>query len=99
MAASQQGAAMQSIDNQGGDVESPDRSDRMKDFWNRHGGPSSRQSEHSETEQGTKGWSEVYAADGYTLRCDWWKIGCQRDMRYIERPPPREDDSADTGGG
>jgi hypothetical protein len=78
---------MPPIDDQDRDVESPDGDDRMKDFWNRHGGPSTRRSEQGETESGAKGWSEVYAADGYTLRCDWSKIGGQREMRYIEQPP------------
>jgi hypothetical protein len=84
---------MQSIDSQDRDVESPDGSDRRDDFWNRHGGPSSRLSEQGETEPGAKGWSEVYAADGYILRCDWSKIGCQREMSYIEQPPSGEDGS------
>jgi hypothetical protein len=79
---------MQSIDNQGSDVESPDDNDRIMDFWNRHGGPSTRLREQGETESGTKGWWEAYAVDGYILRCDWSTMGSRREMRYIERPPP-----------
>lgn len=70
------------------DGKSPDSSDRIEDFWNRHGGPAAVQSNEEETIPGVKGWSEVYAADGYTLRCDWSKIGSQQEMQYIERPPP-----------
>jgi hypothetical protein len=82
---------MQAVDNQDREADSPDGSDRRSDFWNRHGGPSTRLSEQGETEPGAKGWSEVYAADGYVLRCDWSKIGSQREMRYMEHPPPHRD--------
>ena len=78
---------MHPIDNDGPNTESPDGDERRRDFWDRHGGPSTRRSEQGETVPGAKGWSEVYAADGYVLRCDWSKIGSQREMRYIEQPP------------
>ena len=73
--------------NGGDNGKSPDSSDRIKDFWNRHGGPAAVQSKKEETIPGVTGWSEVYAADGYTLRCDWSKLGSQQEMQHIERPP------------
>jgi hypothetical protein len=91
--------AMQTSDHQDHDVESPDGSERRKDFWNRHGGPSTRRSEQGQTEPGVKGWSEVYAADGYVLRCDWSKIGCQRELSYMEHPPRRDDGPERTRAG
>jgi len=70
------------------DGTSPDSGDRIQDFWNRHGGPATVQSKHEETVPGMSGWSEVYAADGYALRCDWSKMGSKQEMQYVERPPP-----------
>jgi len=63
---------------------SPDRDDRIRDFFVRHGGPSGKASREGETESGIKGWSEVYALDGYALRCDWSRIGSSEHMTYSE---------------
>jgi hypothetical protein len=79
---------MQAIEVPDDDMEPPDSSDRIRDFWDRHGGPSAKPSQQGEILPGAKGWSEVYAADGYTLRCDWSKIGSQREGQYVERRPP-----------
>jgi hypothetical protein len=68
---------------------SPDNSDRIRDFFARHGGPSSRAGTAQETTPGVSGWSEVYAADGYTLRCDWSCSGTLHKMQFNENPPER----------
>jgi hypothetical protein len=67
--------------------ESPDNDDRIRDFWARHGGPAARRSDSGEIVAGLCGWSEVYAADGYALRCEWSRIGGRQEMQYIEKPP------------
>jgi hypothetical protein len=69
--------------------ESPDNDDRIRDFWARHGGPAARRSDSGEIVAGLCGWSEVYAADGYALRCEWSRIGGRQEMKYIEKPPRR----------
>jgi hypothetical protein len=61
--------------------------DRIRDFWDRHGGPGSRQSQAGDTVHGVSGWSEVYAADGYTLRCEWAQVGDRHSMKFVETPP------------
>jgi hypothetical protein len=67
--------------------ESPDADDRVQDFWKRHGGPAARPRDEGTIAPDSSGWSEVYAADGYTLRCEWSRMGTLQEMRYIERPP------------
>ena len=65
---------------------SPDSEDRIRDFLARHGGagalPPREEAINSE-----RGWSEVYAADGYKLRCDWSRTGSREEMRFSELPP------------
>jgi len=66
---------------------SPDADERIRDFLSRHGGagtPSARDELHP---SGDSGWSEIYAADGYVLRCDWSRIGSREEMRFAELPP------------
>jgi hypothetical protein len=67
--------------------ESPDNGDRIRDFWARHGGPAARRSNAGDIIAGVSGWSEVYAADGYTLRCEWARTGGLREMQFTEKPP------------
>jgi hypothetical protein len=67
--------------------ESADSGDRIRDFWARHGGPASRRAEAGEIVAGLSGWSEVYAADGYVMRCEWSRVGGLQEMQYIEKPP------------
>jgi hypothetical protein len=66
---------------------SPDSSDRIEDFLSRHGGAAARGSAKGDIVPGASGWSEVYAADGYTLRCEWSQIGDRQQMRFTENPP------------
>jgi len=68
-------------------AHSPDEEDRIQDFLARHGGASPRPGEQADTVAGVCGWTEVYAADGYTLRCDWSLVGGRLEMQYVERAP------------
>ena len=70
-----------------GDI-SPDGNDRIREFLARHGGPAARKASTGTTVVGLSGWSEVYAADGYTLRCDWSRMGSLQEMKFTENPPP-----------
>jgi len=36
---------------------------------------------------GLRGWYEVYAADGYTMRCEWSRTGGLEELRYAEVAP------------
>jgi hypothetical protein len=66
---------------------SPDRDERIEDFLMRHGGAGPRDMRRGSGESGLRGWSEVYAADGYTLRCDWSRVGGREEMSFSELPP------------
>lgn len=66
---------------------SPDCDERIEDFYTRHGGRAQRATETNEVQAGFRGWSLVFAADGYALRCDWENMGGHREMRYSEIPP------------
>jgi hypothetical protein len=72
-----------SINVPAGDISS-DNEERLRDFLTRHGGPSGDPPHHAETERGTSGWSEAYAKDGYTLRCDWSRVGRKVEMQFVE---------------
>jgi hypothetical protein len=66
---------------------SPDHAERIQDFLSRHGGQGARAARSEETAPEVQGWSEVYAADGYALRCEWSRFGTHEDMKYSEIPP------------
>ncbi len=66
---------------------SSDGSDRIQEFLARHGGPAARKGNAGDVVAGISGWSEVYAADGYTLRCDWSRMGGRQEMQFSEQPP------------
>jgi hypothetical protein len=66
---------------------SPDRTERIEDFLLRHGGPSPQAPRSEEVTPEIQGWSEVYAADGYTLRCEWSRFGSTEQLKYSEIPP------------
>jgi len=65
-----------------------DDDSRLRDFLARHGGASKAAPRRGETSGGLAGWSEVYAADGHVLRCDWDRQGGRTEMRYEEYAPP-----------
>jgi len=50
---------------------SADHQERIDDFMERHGGPASLPRRHGRLDSGYRGWSEIYAADGYVLRTEW----------------------------
>ncbi len=75
-----------SADQANNDV-APDRDERIRDFFARHGGPGASAEHKGESQGGVQGWSEVFAADGYKLRCDWSRFGSREKMRYSEIPP------------
>lgn len=66
--------------------DSPDHDERIKDFLARHGGLKGNPN-HGDGAGGLRGWSEVYAADGFVLRCDWSRSGDHEDRKYYEIPP------------
>jgi hypothetical protein len=66
---------------------SPDRAERIEDFLTRHGGPGPRAARSEDITPEVQGWSEVYAADGYTMRCEWSRFGSKEEMKYSEFPP------------
>ena len=70
--------------------DSPDGEDRVEDFLARHGGPGSAPARGNINP--ALGWSEVYAADGYTLRCDWSREGTKEEMKFSELPPRTTED-------
>lgn len=68
-------------------VISVDGEDRIADFLSRHGGSANRQEREGDMAQHSQGWSEVYAADGHKLRCDWSHVGSMTKMTFSEIPP------------
>jgi hypothetical protein len=67
-----------------------DDDERITDFLSRHGGAGTTPAQRGESTGGLAGWSEIYAADGHVLRCDWSRQGTRSEMRYEERPPSAE---------
>ena len=66
---------------------SPDHDERIKDFFARHGGRGPRVAREGGSTGDIEGWSEVYARDGYALRCEWSTFGTQEKMTYSEIAP------------
>jgi hypothetical protein len=64
-----------------------DGKERIADFFSRHGGPGLIHEMEGNRAQHTVGWSEVSAADGYKLRCEWSKAGTKTEMNFSEIPP------------
>jgi len=69
---------------------SPDRDDRVRDFLARHGGAAASPQRRETDSSGIKGRSEIFAADGYALRCDWSRFGSREEMSFTELPPAGE---------
>jgi hypothetical protein len=69
------------------DDRSPDHDERIKDFFSRHGGAGSTATREGQSTGGVQGWSEIYADDGYVLRCEWSILGTQEQMKYSEIAP------------
>jgi hypothetical protein len=64
-----------------------DGDERIAEFLARHGGPGLIHKTEGNGQQDTLGWSEVFAADGYKLRCEWSKAGTKTQMNFSEIPP------------
>jgi hypothetical protein len=77
------------------EVSTSDGEVRVAEFFARHGGPATRREREGDMQQHTRGWSEVYAADGHRLRCEWSRIGGRIEMSFAEIPP----DTPATGEG
>jgi hypothetical protein len=61
---------------------------RIVDFLDRHGGPAADVEHEADRLPGESGWSEVHAADGHRLRCDWSAPSSeQQQMSFREIPP------------
>ena len=65
----------------------PDHQDRIDDFLARHGGGGSTPKRDERNASGDEGWYEVYAADGYCLRCEWSCMGGREELRFFEVAP------------
>jgi hypothetical protein len=66
-----------------------DDSDRIKDFFSRHGGPGTTSRRFGRSQGGLQGWSEIVARDGHVLRCDWSRSGTREELKYSEVAPPQ----------
>ena len=61
---------------------------RITSFLDRHGGAAADAEHEADRCSGESGWSEVHAADGYRLRCEWSVLGSEQYMNFVEIPPP-----------
>jgi len=59
----------------------------------RHGGPGSPRRQATDT-AGYRGWYEIYAADGYRLRCDWSRMGGREELTFTEVGPGQQTEGA-----
>ena len=75
-------------------VMSLDGEGRIADFFSRHGGPGRIGEQEGDEKSQTSGWSEVYAADGHRLRCEWTRAGNNTHMNFSEIPPAFAGESA-----
>ena len=80
------------VDSVGAVDESPERlsadhQDRIEDFMKRHGGPAPAANRQERIDAGYRGWSEIYAADGYVLRTEWSRSELRSTMNVSEIPP------------
>ena len=73
---------------------SPDSEDRIRDFMDRHGGPGSPRRQAIDP-AGYRGWYEIYAADGYRLRCDWSRSGSREELKFSEIGPQQTEGASD----
>jgi hypothetical protein len=76
-----------------GDV-TPDSQDRIRDFLDRHGGPGADLRQAADA-AGIAGWYEVYAADGYRLRCEWSRMGSREELTFSEIGPLKTEGASD----
>jgi hypothetical protein len=65
-----------------------DHRDRIAEFKLRHGGSIEGAGRSELFESGCRGWSEIYAVDGYVLRVEWSRFEMRGAMRILEFRPP-----------
>jgi hypothetical protein len=65
---------------------SVDHTARIEDFMRRHGGPATKANRQGRIDAGSRGWSEIYAADGYVLRTEWSRSELRGTMSVSEHP-------------
>jgi hypothetical protein len=63
---------------------SSDHQYRIEDFMKRHGGPSTIAVRQEHNDGGYRGWSEIYAADGYVLRMEWSRTELRHTVTISE---------------
>ena len=65
-----------------------DGRERIASFLKRHGGAATDAEHEGDRFAGESGWSEVHAADGFRLRCEWSVFGSEeRQMSFVEIAP------------
>jgi hypothetical protein len=78
-------------------VVDADGKERIAAFLKRHGGAAPDVEHEADRLAGESGWSEVHAADGHRLRCEWSVFGSEeRQMSFVEIAP--EPTMADRSG-
>ena len=73
---------------------SPDSQDWIRDFMDRHGGPGSPRRQATDP-AGDRGWYEIYAADGYRLRCELSRLGGREELKFSEIRPQQTEGASD----
>jgi hypothetical protein len=64
-----------------------DGKERVTEFLARHGGRGAESEREGDGGDPGEGWSEVYAADGHVLRCDWSSVCGVTHVRFSEMAP------------
>jgi hypothetical protein len=77
---------------------SSDHQDRIDDFLARHGGAGSAPMASGTRDAGLSGWSEVHAADGYRLLCEWSRMGTREELKFSEIAPGDRGGNLASGG-
>jgi hypothetical protein len=70
---------------------SADHQERIEDFMKRHGGPAPAARRQGRLDAGYRGWSEIYAADGYVLRTEWSRSELRVTLNVAEYSPSFSD--------
>ena len=81
-------AAAPAADDEPPERFSADHQDRVADFMRRHGGPAREACRQGRMDAGYRGWSELYAADGYVLRTEWSRYELRGTLNVSEIAPP-----------
>jgi hypothetical protein len=60
---------------------------RGQAFFARHGGRLTRELCSGKAASGRSGWWEAGAADGYKLRCEWFRTADEEQLKFSEIGP------------